>query len=336
VISLSLSPQDVLATRFAFSPLWEAVLSYRAARCPEALKLRGRWLDEAVAIGRETDSVLLDVALGLCAGAGRHVCDFLLPAPGSCFAEELARVRAGDPATVAADVRAIYGERLPDGAERYLEHPEQAMAAAADVVERYWEAVVRPRWPRVHAVLEGDVAFRGREIARRGAGALFDDLHPAIRWQDGTLAVDRPHELQVEGGGRGVVLVPLVFSWPTVLVSLHTPAGPMLAYTPRGVESFWLGERPEGDEVLASLVGHARDALLRSLPRPRTTTELAQTLGVTPSAVSQRLGDLRRLGLVDAQRLGRRVYYRRSARAERLLELFAEPRRAPDVVVAGA
>jgi DNA-binding transcriptional ArsR family regulator len=329
VISLHLSPQDVLATRFAPSPLWESVMSYRAARCPEAQALRGSWLDEAVRLGREGDGEALDVALGLLEGAGRHICDFVLPPPQPSFEPELALLRGADPAAVVADLRVIYGETPPPGARRFLEHPASGIAAAADALARYWSVVVRPRWPRVQAVLEGDIAFRGRSIALRGAGALFDDLNPSIRWQAGTLAIDRPHHLSLDGSGLGVVLIPLVFSWPAVLVAPEGGGATMIAYTPRGAEAFWMGERPEGDDSLAGLVGHARDALLRILRRPRTTTELAQALGVTPSAVSQRLGDLRRLGLVETQRLGRRVYYRRSARAERLLELFAAEGEGP-------
>jgi DNA-binding transcriptional ArsR family regulator len=199
-------------------------------------------------------------------------------------------------------------------------------------VERYWNVVVRPRWPRVHAVLEGDVTFRGRAIALRGPGALFDGLHPDIRYHDGALEIDRPYDVDVDAAGRGVLLVPLVFSWPLVVASPDLPEGPMLGYTPRGAEQLWLGERPESDEALAGLVGHARDTLLRALERPLTTTELAQLLHVTPSAISQRLGDLRKLGLLESQRLGRRVYHRRSARADRLLELFG---RQPTLAAAG-
>jgi DNA-binding transcriptional ArsR family regulator len=325
VLRFALSPEDVLATRFALSPLWEVVMSYRAARCPSSQRLRGSWLEEAVRVGREADAGLLDIALGVTPGAHGHLTDFLLPRPEGAicdFDAELARVRRADPAAVAADVRLIYGELLPPGAQAFLDDPARAINAVADVVEQYWTAVVKPRWPRVHAVLEGDVTFRGRAIALRGPGALFDGLHPDISYREGALEIDRPYDVHVDAAGRGLLLVPLVFSFPLVVAAPDLPDGPMVGYTPRGAETLWLGERPEGDETLASLVGHARDVLLRVLERPLTTTELAQLLGVTPSAISQRLGDLRRLGLLESQRLGRRVYHRRSARADRLLELF--------------
>ena len=47
MLRFALSPEDVLATRFALSPLWETVMSYRSARCPSAQQLRGSWLDDA-------------------------------------------------------------------------------------------------------------------------------------------------------------------------------------------------------------------------------------------------------------------------------------------------
>jgi DNA-binding transcriptional ArsR family regulator len=329
VICLHLSPRGVLATRFALSPLWESVLSYRASRCPDARALRGSWLEAAQSAGRSEGTEALDASLGLLEGAGRHVCDFVLPPPGPCFDDELAQVRAADPATVVADLRVVYGEQPAPAVQRFIEAPEAGIAAAADAIARYWTAVLLPRWPRVRAVLESDIAYRGHAMAVRGAGALFDDLDPSVRWHDGTLSVDRPHDLAIDVDDRGIVLLPLVFGWPRLIVAPEGACAPMIAYSPRGAESFWLGERPERDDALAGLVGPARDVLLRVLARPRTTTELAQGLGVTPSAVSQRLADLRRLGLVEPQRLGRRVYYRRSARAERLLELFAHADATP-------
>ncbi|HWN01250.1 MAG TPA: helix-turn-helix domain-containing protein, partial [Streptosporangiaceae bacterium] len=46
---------------------------------------------------------------------------------------------------------------------------------------------------------------------------------------------------------------------------------------------------------------------------PATTTALARSLGVTPSAVSQHLAVLHRGGLVDKRRSGRTVLYQTTA-----------------------
>jgi DNA-binding transcriptional ArsR family regulator len=60
------------------------------------------------------------------------------------------------------------------------------------------------------------------------------------------------------------------------------------------------------------------------LVAPTTTTELARVLSASPATISQHLARLRRAGLVEAHRRGRRVHYRLSTNGEALLELFGE------------
>jgi DNA-binding transcriptional ArsR family regulator len=67
------------------------------------------------------------------------------------------------------------------------------------------------------------------------------------------------------------------------------------------------------------LLGRHRAELLEALRSPATTTDLAHTLDVTPSAVSQHLAILRENGLVTGERIGRTVLY---AITERGLDLL--------------
>jgi DNA-binding transcriptional ArsR family regulator len=53
-----------------------------------------------------------------------------------------------------------------------------------------------------------------------------------------------------------------------------------------------------------------------------TTSEIATRLHLTPAAVSQQLGLLRRAGVVDAHRQGRGVYSMLTAHGRTLLELL--------------
>ena len=66
-----------------------------------------------------------------------------------------------------------------------------------------------------------------------------------------------------------------------------------------------------------------RARILELLTHPRTTTDLAGELKVTPSAVSQHLQLLRRTGLVEPQRTGKQVLYQPTELA--LLLTGAEP-----------
>jgi DNA-binding transcriptional ArsR family regulator len=71
------------------------------------------------------------------------------------------------------------------------------------------------------------------------------------------------------------------------------------------------------------LIGGTRADILRVLDVPMTTSELATRLHLTPAAVSQQLGLLRRAGVVDAQRQGRGVYSALTPSGRKLLELLS-------------
>ncbi len=86
----------------------------------------------------------------------------------------------------------------------------------------------------------------------------------------------------------------------------------------------WESEPPQMGEPLRAALGRGRASVLKSLVVPSTTTELARVLGASPGSVSQHLSRLRRAGLVEPHRVGRRVYYRLSSSGESLLGVFGE------------
>jgi DNA-binding transcriptional ArsR family regulator len=86
------------------------------------------------------------------------------------------------------------------------------------------------------------------------------------------------------------------------------------------VAELWEEPSAEHTDPLMALVGRTRAVLLATLDLPRTTTQLAGQLGLSPPAVSQHLKILRDTGLVGARRRGRMVLYQRTAAATALLE----------------
>jgi hypothetical protein len=61
--------------------------------------------------------------------------------------------------------------------------------------------------------LEGDVLKRAQALAFGGPEALFDDLHPSVRYRDGLLEVEKSSQIEgVVPGGRGILLVPSAFA----------------------------------------------------------------------------------------------------------------------------
>jgi DNA-binding transcriptional ArsR family regulator len=78
------------------------------------------------------------------------------------------------------------------------------------------------------------------------------------------------------------------------------------------------------DDALAAALGLGRASVLKGLAIPRTTTELARQLGLSPGTTSEHLSRLRKAGLVEPHRSGRGVFYRLSREGEQLLALFGE------------
>ena len=93
--------------------------------------------------------------------------------------------------------------------------------------------------------------------------------------------------------------------------------------------TLWETARAVAPDALAALVGRVRAAILLALGSPRSTTDLANTLGISAGGVSQHLAILRDAGLVNGHRTGRVVLYLRSPAAEDLLAAAARPSPAP-------
>ena len=156
------------------------------------------------------------------------------------------------------------------------------------------------------------------DLADGGAQRLLADIHPELRVADDTLFIDMPFEGHLDLGGRGLLFVPSAFTWPRPSASLEAPWQPFVVYPARGIASLWDPGRAAPPAALAALVGSRRASVLAALDAPRSTTELARALDLSPGSVSQHLAVLRDAGLADAHRVGRVVLYVRSPTGDAL------------------
>ncbi|MCX5197158.1 helix-turn-helix domain-containing protein [Streptomyces sp. NBC_00249] len=322
MISFGLGVEDLADTRFAVSPLGEAVFSLRVLREPGLSALHLPWRRSV--LGRLGT---LDTGLLLALVAQRRTLpDFLTPRPAGfdpTFEEELAVVRATPPALVRRDLLATHApDPLPAALAGAASADDGRVLAVRDavceVLAGYWEVAVKPMWPQMRSLLEADMTYRARQLALGGARRLFAGMHPDLRWHDGVLSVDRMigHH-HVEAHGRGLLLVPSVFAHkPAPPVSADEP--PFLVYPSRGVATLWSPAPAADAPALAALLGAPRARLLSALDEPLPTVELARRFRVTPSAVSQHLRVLHAAGLVTRARDGRLVLYRRSPLGDQL------------------
>ncbi len=333
-INIRLSSDDLAETRFAFSPIWELGMSlYKPMRDPAKHALHLPWVQEAKAEIEGHDLAILFAMVpppGLPPVLHPYIPDFLTPTPDTPFPQfedELEQVVATDPARISVELQhmldSLQGADVPKLTRQITGDPEPYLGRLVDQMHEYWKLTIEPHWPRIRALHEADVTYRARQLALGGAELLFSDLHPSLSWQGDTLVIDKQMCEDVDPGGRGLVLIPAVFDWPGIAILLGEDLQPTVSYSPRGIAELW--DEPEdarGDGAMDDLIGGTRADILRVLTVPMTTTELANRLHLTPAAVSQQLGVLRRAEVVDARRQGREVYSELTTSGRRLLELL--------------
>ncbi|MFI0784217.1 DUF5937 family protein [Streptomyces lydicus] len=323
-LHLHFDADDLLRIRFAVSPLCETHEAVRTLRRADRHGYHTPWLRRMRATLAGLD--LTPLWLFMPSSPPGYTPDFLGRPPDTPladFGEELARLRATDPALARAEMAKSLA-CTPGGPESErgraaLADPAAAIRELAEVTERAWHALLAPDWPRLRALLEAEIAHRSRQLAAGGLRRLFADLHPRVTWSDGTLTVrTRTDFVQTQDlAGRGVLLLPSIFVWPDVVSGFDPPWQPTVIYPARGIGGLW--SPPQSGPALARLLGTNRAAVLTALDAPATTTALAHRLRLAPSSVSAHLSVLRDTGLLTASRHGHEVRYERTPLGEALL-----------------
>jgi DNA-binding transcriptional ArsR family regulator len=291
-------PENLLAVRFATSPVWETVLAARRTGGPE-----------------------LGALLAVNPPSG-YTPDFLSPppeVPAPRFASQLAAVRRTPLDRVEAELRrcrAVSDD--PETVDRLLADVEAARAELAAEIERAWQTLVAPTWPRLRALLSADVAYRSRQLTEQGLRDVVSGLDDAIRWDGASILVDVRSDDVVDVDERGIVLMPSAHVWPNVAVVTDAPWQPTLVYPARGIGRLH-EPAPDPAESLARLLGRTRASVLAALDVPASTTSLAAQLGLSPAGTSRHVIALRDAGLLETARHGHEVRYVRTRLGTALL-----------------
>ncbi len=179
-----------------------------------------------------------------------------------------------------------------------------ARTELASSMRDYHDQVLSLLWPAIEHVIETDLRFRAWQLAAKGVAETVDGLHPAIRWRDGVVEVDGPLDADVELAGRGLQLMPSLWTRPAFTghwaqPTLVYPLGRFAWMAPTATES-------QGDP-LAAVLGTTRARVLRALADEHTTSGLARVLGISLASASTHAAVLRDAGLVTSRRQGQSV-----------------------------
>jgi DNA-binding transcriptional ArsR family regulator len=317
VVRFVFSVEDLARTRFAVSPMWEAIRSLVALRDPSTAALHLPWLRS---LSGRLGGIALEPVVTLIPPRG-YLPDFLTPPPAGPLGrmeDDLATLRRTPLKLIRHDIELFRAQHPRSSvSEAWLEHPRREVRRLADAVEAFWERALEPAWPRIRAFLDADIAHRARRLAAGGPAQLFADLHPGVAWNDAHLEVASVRNATIPLEGRGLVLMPSAFQWARPATIDLDPWQPTLIYPARGIATLW-DQGTQAPDGLVGLLGATRATVLADLDAPRSTTDVAQRLSISPAGASHHLTTLRDAGLTTARREGRTVLYVRTPAGDAL------------------
>jgi DNA-binding transcriptional ArsR family regulator len=326
-IKIRVSPEDLMNTRFAYSPLVELVTSFFVLNNPHIHAPNFHWLDEA---RRALHNHKFPYLMDLVGGKKHYVPDFLTPTPEGTRLDLDTEI---DTLLGVSDdiIRDNIQKLITDTGETelrnlFLAYPREMMLCLVDELRLYWKQVMAHHWPSVTSILDGDILHRARQMAVNGAPAILGQIHNSLSYDAGYLTISKPHKSHCDMDftlkGDGIQLVPTAFLCSSLWWQIVPEWRPMLIYQARGIGLWRPIDADEGETSLEIALGAGRARVLQSLMTPLNTGEIARFLDITSAAVSQHLSRLQDAGLVESHRSGKRVYYQLTRRGENLLAVF--------------
>jgi DNA-binding transcriptional ArsR family regulator len=298
MIRLRLGVDDVARTRFAApGPYCELSVSAQVIQQPTS-PFRRLCATRGVRLPASASQLLELVP------AHGNVPDFLAPEGANSLEEALDVVMSTPHRLIRNDMTT-----LPDPAASswMLDLADGCMSARKELASSlrdYHDQVLEVLWPAIEHVVETDLRFRAWQLATKGVAATVDNLHPGIRWRDGVVEVDGPLDAEVDLSGRGLQLMPSLWTRPGFTgrwtqPTLVYPLGRFAWMAPTATKS-------DGDP-LAAVLGTTRARVLRALADGHTTSGLARVLGISLASASSHAAVLRDAGLVTSRRQGQSV-----------------------------
>ncbi|KKD07691.1 winged helix-turn-helix domain-containing protein [Streptomyces sp. WM6386] len=325
MLRIHFTPHDLQNIRILRKPdpLWELICSMCRLDTGQGPLEFGHWR-RSVRARVEVDRVLgaaLQPLRTLVPNIG-YIPDFLTPpTTGGELSYALDLVRGTSRTRLVRELTRLGDSQVLPSWTVALGRPgDKGLAMLIRALDVYFGAALQPHWSRIRAVVGNDIDLRTRTLLDGGTQALLNDLYPLARWKPPVLEVDYPVRRDLRLEGRGLLLVPSFFCWRRATALADPALPPVLVYpvakTPLDVA------RATGDGV-GRLLGRTRAAILADVARRdgRTSSEVAEAVGIAPASVSYQMDVLRAGGLVESHRAGKYVLHSATALGLRLLDV---------------
>lgn len=326
MITIHVTPDDLVKLRFAYRPLLEIPLSYRVSINLGFQSPYHHWLDESCRALYDTELPYLNALVP----AHGYIPDFLTPTPTTKRTDieaDFEELLMTPDSVIQEGIFTLIQEEGDSEMRRFfLVHPRAAIGCLVEEMRQYWERTLAHYWSRMIATLESDVLYRARQLALDGPGSLFDDLHSTVDFQNNQIQLQpvcqhMHNDIDLTLNGTGIQLVPLIFRGCGRMFQVAPGWQPMLAYGVRGT-GMWYQKAPQSNRSLEHALGVGRARVLQVLRIPVSNAEVAFKAQISTATASQHLMRLKKAGLVQPHRQGKRVYYSLTERGENLLDLF--------------
>ncbi|MEV0095504.1 helix-turn-helix domain-containing protein [Streptomyces sp. NPDC050738] len=326
MLRVHFTDEDLMRLRVAPGPdfLWEISNSVQTLQRRDGAREFGAWRQWA----RPRLTGNSRALAGLLPPRG-YSPDFLTPTTGdrSTFQAAVDTLLSTPRPRLRSELAQLAAERpLPPWAHLLADGDADVLRSLGRSLHAWQRDALAPFWRRVHAHIDVDRALRIRSLLDGGTEGLLTGLGPQFRWRPPyVLEVAYPVDQELRLRGRGLVLQPSFFCWPTPLTLADAELPPVLVY-PIHHTADWAGPSAEGGQLaatgdsLGALLGHTRAAVLRAARAGCSTVELARALTVTHPAVSQHVNVLRAAGLVTTVRRSGRSWHVATAEGRGLLD----------------
>ncbi|HEU5081936.1 MAG TPA: DUF5937 family protein [Acidimicrobiales bacterium] len=224
--------------------------------------------------------------------------------------------RVHDPAHRAEVLAAADALGRGDLARAVFDDPAATRKRYSQLLERYWDLAFHEEWDRLLPRIEAEVTAGARALVTGGVPGLVAELLPEGRWDPETTSVviakdwDGACDIAERGG---MLFVPTVYGWPCVIMDLAPPWPASVFFPLRDMRTPEVPHATDHEVVsgFKALGDETRLQIARMVAgEARSTKELAELLSLSDSAISRHLKILEAAGIVAGQRDGYFVLYR--------------------------